>query len=722
MQFRKGHNELSVLEAVDNLSNMAELDLILSEEGVPQPERTEEQMGEQLQTLSWRDPNYYAYNRERVKDTFRTLLKYMQDLYDKDKGQLRDLETQRGIQALMLLAGEAAQKIDQFTEIFKGEEESVTELKEFKELQHFYLTKIVQRFQAIMETEEKWQEEWGGEEKKDEAEGLRDLETVRRDKNYELFLIRKEDGRPFFNRTLLRHMQLVGQFDSLLIEEVQEDPFIRVQIVQDRDVNISAKEILHLASPYIDDYFKEALKFKDMGFVASISKALMALMLAGNSRNLMQNTTGKSALHYYADFHYYLRHALISSEYRQFITNPPQLTNRFLHTLMNLSHVLCTSFFLRIGSRKDMIAFIRMLIDKGGKGSVTQSQTSSPLSLWNTLIDEDSSIRHLLKQYPNGPVLKALKLFKDDVQLSGFHPIAQQNLPSQMYTIASDEVHISCIRLPSPTSQEAILKAEVIDEFSSFIRSLGSETKNQRYLLINLQDRTSWQEHARCIAIEEIQKNSDFSNALMVVTLPKNADFYMQAGPYLHLNEAKEFIRQFLEQISSAESCGFYFPPSINQNEIMQFSKEAMKIIHQVFFSGNEILLHKNRLDFIEIFYLLFILKLIEIFKPDILSFTCKDAVDTGAAASAEMFALLRMMNDPSHWSKEEKDFLLWMLYSPALVVRERAIDIQRLSRMVSALAIVNAEIEAHYENTIAACSKLFSVSFFKGLKVKEIS
>ena len=123
MQFRKGHGELSVIEAVDNLSNMAELDLSIPEEKAAQEERTEDQISEQMHALSWRDPTYYAYNRERVKDTFRTVLKYMQELYEKDKGQLRDVETQRGIQALMVLAGEAAQKIDKFTDIFKGEKE-----------------------------------------------------------------------------------------------------------------------------------------------------------------------------------------------------------------------------------------------------------------------------------------------------------------------------------------------------------------------------------------------------------------------------------------------------------------------------------------------------------------------------------------------------------------------------------------------------------------------
>jgi hypothetical protein len=233
-----------------------------------------------------------------------------------------------------------------------------------------------------------------------------------------------------------------------------------------------------------------------------------------------------------------------------------------------------------------------------------------------------------------------------------------------------------------------------------------------------LHDRTSWYELARCIAIEEIQKKSEFTDILMVVTLPKNADFYMQSGSYFDQNDAKEFKREFKEQIISAEQCGFYFPPEIDQKMLLKFTDSALETIHKVFFGNKEVLVHKNRLDFIEIFYLMFILKLIENFKPDTMSFTCKDAIDTGAAASAEIFAFLRMMNDTSPWSKEERDFLLWMLYSSALCLRERAIDVQRLHRMTSALSIVNAALEAHYHETVAACSKLYQLSFFKGVKL----
>ncbi len=725
MQFRKSHSGLTVMEAVDNLSHLAELDL-----SVPQKEGegmalTEEQLSDQFQANSWRDPEYNTFNRDRIKETFSTLLKYMKDLYEKDKGHLREEKTQRGIQAIMLLATEAVQKIDQYTDVFKGEKEisSASELKEFKELQHYYHTKVVQRFQTLTEPSERWEQEWGSgsaEEIKEAA--LKDLETVRRDKEYELFLIKKEDGRPYFNRSLLRHMLLVSQFDSILVDKSMEDPFLRIQIILDKDAHAAAKEILHAAAPHVDAYWKEALKFKKIEFVAAMNKALMSLMMAANSRNLMQNSIGKYALNYYTDFQYYLRIALASPEYHKFLTAKSDHKERFLHSVMNLSHVLCGAFFLKVGTRKEMSGFIHMLIEKGGKGSVVQPQTSSPLSLWNNLADQDSCMRYLLRQYPNGPLLKTMRLFTEDNQLKGFDPIRQLTQMGQLFTIAGESMHISCIQLPCPISQQFIAKAEIIEEFKGFLRLLKFQNKNQKHLLINLQDRTSWNEHARCIALEQAQKEMEFENTLMVVTLAKNGDFYTQSGAYLEWDDAKEFMKQLKAEVSSGEICGFFFPATINRSKLLKFVDEATQAIHTLFFGSKERLVHKNRLDFIEIFYLLLTLKLIEEFAPDSISFTCKDAIDTGSAAAAAMFGFLRMMNDPSSWSKEEKDFLMWMLYAAALTGRERVIDIQRLNRTINPLTIIQGELEAHRSDIVEVCSKLFQAPFFKGTIVKEVS
>jgi hypothetical protein len=716
MQHPKPPGELTVMEAVDNLSNLAELS-----ESVVAEEDKEGGIGEEE---ALEGSEHIAHNKEKVKETFRVIHHYLQNVYEKDKGELGDPETQRGIQAIMVLAGEAAQKVDRYTNLFKGAQGGVTDLKEYKELQQFYLTKIVKKFHSALVSEEEWQKQWGGSAEEDlldiQRRGLKDLETVRRDKEYELFFIRKEDGRPFFNRNLLRHIRLVGEFDETVSDPEGEDPFLRIKVIQDRDVHQAAKEILHAAAPYIDEYYKEALRHKDVDFVNALSKAIMALSLSANVRNLMENSTGKSCISYYADFHHYLRQAMGSEEYQRFIASPPAPSERFSHCLINLSHALCAALFLHRASREEMVALIDRMIKKGKKGWICEPAKASPLAFWNNLLDGDEQMRQLLKHYPNGPLLKTLDVFRDESAIHGFDPFSQDNMPSQLFFFSNEALHITCLRIPAPVHQEFIGKADVIEEFQGFLRALTTQMKGQRLLLFNLQDRTSWQEHSRCLALEEIQKRAEFSQTLFVVTLPKNTDFYFQAANYQHLNDAPSFCELLQEQVVSGEQCGFFFPPSIRKAELHAFVKEAIPVIHNVFFGDKKILQRKNRLDFIEIFYLLLTLKLTEMIRPDSVSFTCKDAIDIGAASNVELFGFLRMMNDGASWSQSEMQFLLWMLYSSSLLVRERAIDHVRLNRSISALAIVAAELEAKRKEVIAACSHLFHTPFFEKLKVKE--
>lgn len=694
MSNSKSRKDLSIMDAVDNLSSMAELE-------------------QESQKFKWISPEQQEKNQEAVKQTFRVVHTYLENLYEKDQDKLKEKETQRGIQAIMVMAGEAAQKLSKYTDLFKG----AAELKEYQDLQQFYLSKIMQRFQESLKLEEAWEEQWGGVKEEETVDihrrGLKDLETVRKDKSYELFYIRKEDGRPYFNRNLLRHIKLVGDFDESLIETEADTPFMRVKAIVDRDLHMTAREVLNMTAGYVDEFYKEALRYKEIVFVTALNKALMALMLAANGRNLVQNTTGKNCSSYYSDFHFFLREALSSPEYLEFLESPPVQAERFSHALINLCQALCTAFFMRVGTRQEEIDLIHRLIKKGTGESVPFAGVSS----WNMLLEEDEQMRSLLKNYPNGPLLKTLELFREEDDKLGFDPLAQHNIPSQLYNFSLGELHVSVLRVPAPISQEIITKATVVPEFRGFLRHLRKKLEGKRYLLINLQDRTSWEEHARCAALEELSAGEE----LIVLTLPRDTDFYTQSKEYEEQSDADAFVSVFKEQIASGESCGFYFPHQLKKEEVVKISSQLIETIWKEIFGHKNVLNRKQRLDFIEIFSSFFVLKVIEMLKIEIVSFTCKDALDNGAVMGAGFFAFLRQLNTGEAWFKQETDFFRWMLYAPALIVRERIVDISRLNRTISALAALDAELEIRRQPLLDAFRPHFQDRLKTQLRISTV-
>lgn len=662
---------ITVIEAVDHLSSLAEIDASTS------------------------STDHVRAKRDELIATFHVIHSYLQNLYEKEKGQLKDPEMQRAVQAIMILTSEAVQKMDQYGG-------KIAESQEYQQLQAFYLNKVAKRFRQPVEIQQPWEEETEAfldtAHITSEKQGLKDLEAVRKDQDYELFYIVKENGQPFFNSALLRHVRLVGDFEEVVSEPGSDDPLLKVEQLKDRDLHAAATEILHLATPYLDDFYKQALRHKERDLVSALNKAIMALMLCANPRNHLPSAAGKSCIGYFQDFHSFLREALHSDGYHRYLSMSTTPTDPLARVLLNLLHLLCFAFFMRKNNRKEVVHFIRTLI--------LQTEKHRDES-WTELLKDDQEMRTLLKKFPNGPLLKTFDFFREEERRKGFDPLGQGNFPSQLYTFTLQDLHVTTLRLPSPTYQEMIDKAEVIPEFQNFLRAL--QARKQTYLLFDLQDRTSWQEHARSVALENLQKRAEFARNLTVITLSKNTDFYHQTGPYQLMEETGLFLSSLKDQIESGESCGFFFSSAVNKAAILTFTDEALQMIHQHVFSSKKRLSQQERLDFIEIFYQFLILKMILLVKPDSLSFTCKDAIDTGEAAAASFFSFLKMLIGPQKWSQDELDLLQWMLYAPALFMRHRLIDPTRLGRMVSALSALQT---ASQTKLLEQTQKLFDADF----------
>ena len=303
----------------------------------------------------------------------------------------------------------------------------------------------------------------------------------------------------------------------------------------------------------------------------------------------------------------------------------------------------------------------------------------------------------LLKHHPNGPLFKVLDILEEDA-FHVFDPIMQHNLPNQLFDLYLQERRYSFLRIAAPVYQEFINKAVVNEEFRGFIRQYAQGAIPRKHLLINLQDRTSWREHARCIALEDLQFQPGMEDALSVVTLATDTDFYYQLSPYHQINHADTFKEQFKELLLD-EHAGYFFPPAINRDEFAQFIDGAFEAIHHIFFSSKNVLLRENRLAFIELFYLLLQLKCMEWLQPDSISLTCKDAVDIGEAYNVSLSIFLKLINGQL-LSDNDWQHVNLMIYAPALLIRERVMLPDRFNRMLSVIKVIeNASSEFGAEN-----------------------
>lgn len=718
MKKRSKSDEMTVMDAVDNLSSIAEIDVESNEEGLDRGVK------ENLQKFKKLKQQEKEETVQTVKGTFKTIHRYLEHVYKKDKKSLQDVEMQRGIKAIMVLAGEAANKLGRCTSLFRHTHrgEKVQGIEEYHDLREFYFNKIIKRFQEVLASEEAWEEEWGVEDQIISIErlGLKDLETVKRDRGYELFYIRKDDGSPFFNRNLLRHIKLVSDFDELITATEGEDPLLRVNVLIDKEAQAVASEIREDTKEALADFYFDALQHLNIPIIRLMNKATMSLLLASNPHNLLQHSTSKTCSRYFHDFQFFLREVLISDDYIRLISNSLNETDRLSKALVYLAHAYCFEFFVHIGKRSDLINYIHDLIKKGyGNQKIARGEVSDPLTFWNDLLDIHDAVSDVLKRCPSGPLFKTLDIFRERDDKEGFDPIYQGNQPACQFTFLSQSFKSMCLRLPCPTLHGQINKAKIIDEFKGYLRYLDQKKEIGTHLLFNLQDRTSWEEHARCQALEELSRRAEYTKQLILVTLPKRTDFYFQTDVYKEIDQAEDFLRLIKEQVASNEECGFFFSKRIPRKEVSDFVKKIVPLIHKRIFQSKKSMSRRERLDFIEIFYQFLMLKILDLVKPTYFSFTCKDAIDVGPTTSAGFYSILKMMSTNPTYSKKEQDHFLWMLYAPSLIVRERLVDYQRLSRVMSAMTALNESFLKNQKGFLKELEKLFDYPFLKKIQIQ---
>lgn len=617
--------------------------------------------------------------------TYRSVHQHLQSLYDNPAMDWESEKSRDGISAMMSLVGESVHKMNAYLE-FRFDHptvEKVDQRESYRLLQRFYSERFAKKVLGGVEGSEAWEKGWHETRSLLEASGteLQDFESFLRDKEYELFFIANEEGAPYLNEKLLRNLKLTVDFD-MKPGSFEEDPFLKVKTILDRDLQASASWIVRECKEEITHFYQLAKVAFQSQTARLLSKSLIALFLASNTHHLIQRTTGKNCTQYFHDFHLFLRETMKSEDYVKWFTySPPTKESQ---VCMHLVAKLCFSFMHRpCGVKQEGIGLIHRTMRRGGHFLTKQEEGENP---WTRLVIDDEKFRTLLHKYPSGPMLKILEAIRheqEDGTIVPFDPWIQGNTPQKLFTVRNGKKEIDILSFGAPIRQSMIHRVEILDEFRAFLMHLKEAGKV--HLLIQLQDRLSWRESARSAAIEDLHKNPKFKDSLLVITLPKENDFYHQRNAFSQLNSAPAFIEAFRSQITHAKENGFYFPIQWPKEELLEFCDQTFAKIHKSVFEGKETLTRQMREDFIEIFYQLLTLEAINRFNPISLSFTCKDSVDTGAYATGLFYGFLKAY-EGNLLTAENLDFMRFLFYWRALSVRERAADPELFIRSISAL------------------------------------
>ena len=693
-------SEHSIADALETLSHIADLPL----EGPLGFTEGEEPLAFQempalLHTVLWLHRKNAEHVMQVVRQSYRVILRYLNHFYKQEYGRLVTHSSVEGIKTIMVLVGESAQKLDKYTKMFVSTNaRSVKESDEFRSLLTFYRKKIAPI--AVQESLEPWirlfPEKVVGAVSPVRVEGKKhlehlffDLEAVKRDSDYELFSIRKENGSRFFDAELVRNMKLACNFEEPDAEKETMNPLEEITVWQDTSLRLLSQHLLRSNWNLIDLFIKKAIRFPEYEPAQMLLRAIMALMLAagqGSGAHLV-NHKGSSA--YFADFQHFYRSLLISSDYRKLEAYPIRDETSIDASLIELSDRLAKELFsAHHQMTTDFDRFIGELILSGRIPAEADVRTEG---LVTQLGIDFEAFSRACTRFSHFPLLLDLELMQNQ-DLPGFDPLLQQSLPSVLFELHPAGKQVKLLRMPSPTYQMYTRKAHVTDEFTAFIRHLSRDTKRPLFLLLNFQDRANWREHARAHALEEWQEKGGFAKNLLVVSMAKDGDLYNQTGPYSDMNRADAFIDSLVNQVHShTASC--LLPKTMEQELGRPFLHALASAIHRLFFAEKNVLTRDQRLNFIEMLYLFLQLKIIEIVHPDFVGFTCKDGLDLSTMHSIWFFIALKLLNDRS-FSIEEEQYVRTLAFGVPFMHRGRSVLASRFTRTYSAAKAIASTID----------------------------
>lgn len=651
--------------------------------------------------LSFSMDRSQKYALHRVKAILSTIHNYLKRVYRQEKKNIKDPGVQQSLQAIMILLQEAVDKMERnFPEMEKilGKKR-ISTLPQYKKLQQFYLQKILSKPMEENEIEKIWPSNWTDVDL--ERGGIRDIRQVKEDFDYELFYLRRLDNTPYFSKDLIRHLKMITDFEGIL-QVIDGDPFVRFTVIQDKNCQICAEQVKEYLISHFPKFFREMLKNKHFSFTEMINKALIALFLSSNPSNVIYETVAFHCLKYFQDFLLYLKEIFVCNEYSSGLSM--ENVHEFLAVQIQMVHAICFAIFTHKPQIVHVVQHLKALLGELEKGRYT------PVQFLKHLQENYVQLKRILDQYPSGPLFKMIDVINE--RSITFCAMQYNNLPCHLFTIQYGQMSTAILRIPSPTLQTTLEEAHVLDEYKGFLRSLRDK-KEMRLIVINLQNRLSRKEMARAKAMEELQKEGEFISTLLVVTLSNTLGSVLYAASK---GNPEVLHEELLQVLKKPEEFGLYFPQMFQEKKWSLFFAKIIPSILQLFFSKKKNCNEQDCLDFIELFYFFLSLKILEIEKPQFLSYICKDAVDDSTAKNFTLYMGTKILQGSFASTKKEEEYIKWLLFTPALMIRERAIQSSCFTTSCSTLQLLARTVEKNKAAIFKELMPLFETDFFSTL------
>lgn len=240
------------------------------------------------------------------------------------------------------------------------------------------------------------------------------------------------------------------------------------------------------------------------------------------------------------------------------------------------------------------------------------------------------------------------------------------------------------------------LVVSVIPEFVNYLESLAKTSR--RHLAVTLLNRQCEEESISSQTFVNLEKNEEVNQALLVIALDKNSDFYCQNNMYsTHSLPYDQFKTVFLERLfDPGESSFFHFSPKLDHNEWKNECANIMDNVHAEYFSKCSELLIDERRAFIDIVYMKIIVKICKENSIDFCSIHCWHGVDRTACLLAGLYF------DQKYGSNEDLDFeeackLINLQFSPALLGHNRPPNDYFTKRNILAMRYTHARKYGEY-------------------------